>query len=137
SERRMNVEWPESCEARVRELIAKVNDDAETIATRKASQNTIEALAPSLPELGGGSADLAASNLTLWSGSKAIARDCGGNYLYYGVREFAMAAIMNGITLHGGFIAYGGTFLTFSDYCRSALRMAALMQIGTIFEIGR
>ena len=132
-ERRMNGELPESFEARVRELIAKVNDEAETIATRKASQNTIEALAPSLPELVGGSADLAGSNLTLWSGSKAISRDCGGNYLYYGVREFAMAAIMNGITLHGGFIAYGGTFLTFSDYCRNALRMAALMRIGTIF----
>ena len=132
-ERRMNGELPESFEARVRELIAKVNDEAETIATRKASQNTIEALAPSLPELVGGSADLAGSNLTLWSGSKAISRDCGGNYLYYGVREFAMAAIMNGITLHGGFIAYGGTFLTFSDYCRNALRMAALMRIGPIF----
>ncbi|TMH33026.1 MAG: transketolase, partial [Betaproteobacteria bacterium] len=132
-ERRMNGELPASFEARVRELIANANDKAETIATRKASQNTIEGLAPTLPELVGGSADLAASNLTLWSGSKAIARDCGGNYLYYGVREFAMAAIMNGITLHGGFIAYGGTFLTFSDYCRSALRMAALMRIGTIF----
>ena len=131
--RRVNGELPTSFEARVRELIANANDKAETIATRKASQNTIEALAPSVPELVGGSADLAASNLTLWSGSKAVTRECGGNYLYYGVREFAMAAIMNGLALHGGFIPYGGTFLTFSDYCRNALRMAALMRIGTIF----
>ena len=132
-ERRLKGALPAGFEARVRELMAKAKDKAETIATRKASQNAIEALAPSLPELVGGSADLAGSNLTLWSGSKAIARDSGGNYLYYGVREFAMAAIMNGITLHRGFIPYGGTFLTFSDYCRSALRMAALMRIGTIF----
>ena len=132
-ERRLKGELPAGFEARVRELMAKAKDKAETIATRKASQNAIEALAPSLPELVGGSADLAGSNLTLWSGAKAIARDSGGNYLYYGVREFAMAAIMNGIALHGGFIPYGGTFLTFSDYCRNALRMAALMRIGTIF----
>ena len=132
-ERRLRGELPADFEARVRELMAKAKDKAETIATRKASQNAIEALAPGLPDLVGGSADLAGSNLTLWSGAKAITRDSGGDYLYYGGREFAMGAIMNGITLHGGFIPYGGTFLTFSDYCRSALRMAALMQIGTIF----
>ena len=132
-ERRVEGELPEGFESRVRELMAKAKEKAETIATRKASQNAIEALAPGLPELIGGSADLAGSNLTLWSGSKAITRNCGGNYLYYGVREFAMAAIMNGLALHGGFIPYGGTFLTFSDYCRNALRMAALMRIGTIF----
>jgi transketolase len=132
-ERRLKAELPAGFEARVRELVAKTKEKAEAIATRKASQNVIEALAPILPELVGGSADLAGSNLTLWSGSKTIARDSGGNYLYYGVREFAMAAIMNGIALHGGFIPYGGTFLTFSDYCRNALRMAALMRIGTIF----
>jgi transketolase len=132
-ERRLKAELPAGFEARVRELVAKTREKAETIATRKASQNVIEALAPILPEIVGGSADLAGSNLTLWSGSKTIARDSGGNYLYYGVREFAMAAIMNGIALHGSFIPYGGTFLTFSDYCRNALRMAALMRIGTIF----
>jgi len=120
-------------EAHVDALMARVKEKAETIATRKASQNAIEALAPLLPELVGGSADLAGSNLTLWSGSRPITRDSGGNYLYYGVREFGMSAIMNGITLHGGFIPYGGTFLTFSDYCRNALRMAALMRIGSIF----
>jgi transketolase len=132
-ERRMKGELPAGLDERVRELVAMAKEKAETIATRKASQNAIEGLAPILPELVGGSADLAGSNLTLWSGSKAIERAAGGNYLYYGVREFGMAAIMNGIVLHGGFIPYGGTFLTFSDYCRNALRMAALMRIGTIF----
>ena len=85
------------------------------------------------PELLGGSADLAGSNLTLWSGSRVVGRKQGGNYIHYGVREFGMAAIMNGIALHGGFIPYGGTFLTFSDYCRNALRMAALMRIRSLF----
>jgi len=132
-ERRMRGERPAGFEAHVDALMARVKEKAETIATRKASQNAIEALAPLLPELVGGSADLAGSNLTLWSGSRPITRDSGGNYLYYGVREFGMSAIMNGITLHGGFIPYGGTFLTFSDYCRNALRMAALMRIGSIF----
>jgi len=132
-ERRMRGALPDGFDAQVLALMAKAREKAETIATRKASQNAIEALAPLLPELVGGSADLAGSNLTLWSGSRAIARDKGGNYLYYGVREFGMAAIMNGIALHGGFIPYGGTFLTFSDYCRNALRMAALMRIGSIF----
>ena len=132
-ERRMKGELPTGFEAHVRAMMAKAKEKAETIATRKASQNAIEALAPLLPELVGGSADLAGSNLTLWSGSRAIAREAGGNYLYYGVREFGMAAIMNGIALHDGFIPYGGTFLTFSDYCRSALRMAALMRVGSIF----
>ena len=131
-ERRIRGELPADFDARVVAMMAKAKEKAETIATRKASQNAIEALAPLLPELLGGSADLAGSNLTLWSGSRAITRDGGGNYLYYGVREFGMAAIMNGIALHGGFIPYGGTFLTFADYCRNALRMAALMKIGTI-----
>ncbi len=132
-ERRMKGELPEIFSTRVDEALAKARVKAETIATRKASQNFLEALAPVLPELVGGSADLAGSNLTLWSGSKAIGPGSGGNYVYYGVREFGMAAIMNGVALHGGFIPYGGTFLTFSDYCRNALRMAALMKIGTIF----
>jgi transketolase len=113
-------------------LAAKVRDKAQTLATRKASQDVIEALAPGLPELLGGSADLAGSNLTLWSGSRPVTAP-RGNYIHYGVREFGMAAVMNGITLHGGFIPYGGTFLTFSDYCRNALRMAALMRIRSIF----
>jgi transketolase len=132
-ERRIRGELAASFDERVRELMVKVKEKAETIATRKASQNAIEELAPILPELVGGSADLAGSNLTLWSGSTAITHSSGGNYLYYGVREFGMAAIMNGIALHGGFIPYGGTFLTFSDYCRNALRLAALMRIGPIF----
>lgn len=110
------------------EVLQKIVDKGETIATRKASQNAIEALAPALPELLGGSADLAASNLTLWSGSQGIGRTGGGNYLYYGVREFGMSAIANGIALYGGFIPYVATFLTFSDYARNALRMAALMK---------
>ena len=98
------------------------------MASRKASQQTLNALGPWLPELFGGSADLAGSNLTLWSGAKGIsARDTAGNYVYYGVREFAMAAVMNGVALHGGFIPYGATFLIFMEYARNALRMSALM----------
>jgi len=115
------------------DLLARVNAKAESIASRKASQNAIENLAPLLPELVGGSADLTGSNLTLWSGSNAVSKDGGGNYIYYGVREFGMSAVMNGMTLHGGLIPYGGTFLTFSDYSRNALRMAALMKIRSLF----
>jgi transketolase len=117
--------YPEACE----KLLAKIVAGTESIATRKASQNAIEGLAPVLPELIGGSADLAGSNLTLWSGSKPVSRTAGGNYIFYGVREFGMTAIMNGLALHGGFLPYGGTFLTFSDYARNAIRMAALMRI--------
>jgi transketolase len=109
-----------------------VNAKAEKIATRKASQNAIEALAPVLPELIGGSADLAGSNLTVWSGSRPVER-AGGNYIYFGVREFAMAAVSTGIALHGGLIPYCATFLTFSDYARNALRMAALMKQRVVF----
>ncbi|MFM9971778.1 MAG: transketolase [Burkholderiales bacterium] len=123
------ADWRAHCEGVLAQTIAK----AETIATRKASQNSIEMLAPALPELLGGSADLAGSNLTLWSGSKAVGPEQGGNYLYYGVREFGMCAVMNGLALHGGVIPYGGTFLVFSDYARNALRMAALMQLGAIY----
>ncbi len=123
------ADWREAAAAFVELTVQK----AETIATRKASQNSIEALAPALPELIGGSADLASSNLTMWSGSRPVRHGDGGNYLFYGVREFGMSAIMNGLTLHGGFIPYGGTFLTFSDYARNALRMAALMRIRSIF----
>ena len=131
--RRMSGELPQGWRRHAEGFLAKVNEKAETIASRKASQNTIEALAPVLPELIGGSADLAGSNLTLWSGSKGVGKASAGNYIYYGVREFGMSAIMNGITLHGGLIPYGGTFLTFSDYSRNALRMAALMKIRTLF----
>ncbi|MGQ0522826.1 MAG: transketolase [Betaproteobacteria bacterium] len=113
--------------------VAQTHEKAETLATRKASQNALESFAPVLPELVGGSADLAGSNLTLWSGSKPIGREAGGNYIYFGVREFAMAAMTNGIALHGGFIPYCATFLTFSDYARNALRMAALMKARSIF----
>ena len=114
-------------------MLEATNVKAETIATRKASQNAIEGLAPVLPEFLGGSADLTGSNLTLWSASKVLGKTGGGNYIHYGVREFGMSAVMNGLALHGGIIPYGGTFLTFSDYSRNALRMAALMKIRSIF----
>ena len=132
-ERRVSGELPESFATRVRELLAKAREKAPKIATRKAYQDAIEGLAPILPELLGGSADLAGSNLTMWSGSRAITPTTTGNYLHYGVREFGMCAVMNGLALHGGFIPYGGTFLVFSDYCRNALRMAALMKLRNIF----
>ena len=122
------AQWQSKCEA----IVSGIAKKAEKLATRKASQNALEAFAPLLPELVGGSADLAGSNLTMWSGSKSITEP-GGNYVFYGVREFGMAAIMNGIVLHGGCIPYGGTFLVFSDYCRNALRVAALMGAGSIF----
>jgi transketolase len=131
--RRMAGELPSNWRQHANAVLEKVNGKAETIASRKASQNAIEALAPALPELIGGSADLAGSNLTLWSGSKAVSKTTAGNYVNFGVREFGMAAIMNGLTLHGGLIPYGGTFLTFSDYSRNALRMAALMKIRALF----
>ena len=131
--RRLAGTLPAGFHERVEALAAATKKKAENIASRKASQNAIEGLAPVLPELIGGSADLAGSNLTLWSGSKAVTRTEAGNYVFYGVREFGMSAIMNGLALHGGFIPYGGTFLTFSDYSRNALRMAALMKIRSIF----
>ena len=132
-QRRWRAALPDDFQAHVGTLLDTVRQKAQFIATRKASQDAIEGLAPLLPELFGGSADLAGSNLTLWSGSRAVSRHSAGNYLHYGVREFGMAAIMNGMALHGGFIPYGGTFLTFSDYSRNALRMAALMRIRSIF----
>ena len=132
-ERRMAGNLPADWDAHVAAVLAKVTDKAETIATRKASQNSIEAYAPKLPELLGGSADLAGSNLTLWSGAKGVGKTSGGNYVYYGVREFGMAAIANGVALHGGLIPYTATFLMFSEYARNALRMAALMKVRQIF----
>ena len=131
--RRVAGELPANWSAHCVMLLEKIIAKTESIATRKASQNAIEGLAPVLPELVGGSADLTGSNLTLWSGSKPVGREGGGNYIYYGVREFGMSAVMNGLALHGGIIPYGGTFLTFSDYSRNALRMAALMKIRSIF----
>ena len=131
--RRMAGELPAAWGAHCESFLAQVNEKAETIATRKASQNAIEALAPVLPELIGGSADLASSNLTLWSGSRPVGKSGGGNYIFFGVREFGMAGIVNGLSLHGGLIPYGATFLVFSDYARSALRMAALMKVRGIF----
>ena len=131
--RRMAGELPANWHEHVDKFISRVNEKEETIASRKASQNAIEGLASVLPELVGGSADLTGSNLTLWSGSKGISRETGGNYIYYGVREFGMSAIMNGLSLHGGIIPYGATFLMFSEYSRNALRMAALMKIRNLF----
>ncbi|HVK56664.1 MAG TPA: transketolase [Burkholderiales bacterium] len=131
--RRMAGDLPANWNSHVAELVDKIIAKKETIASRKASQNAIEGLAPALPELIGGSADLASSNLTLWSGSTGISKKNGGNYIYYGVREFGMSAIMNGLAVHGGLIPYGATFLTFSDYARNALRVAALMKIRSLF----
>ncbi len=125
-------ELPSDWNSHVAAVMAKVVEKAETIATRKASQNSIEALAPMLPELLGGSADLAGSNLTLWSGSKRVTKDSGGNYIHYGVREFGMTAMANGLSLHGGLVPYTATFLMFSEYARNALRMAALMRLRQI-----
>ena len=133
-ERRIAGRLPEGFDEQVRTLLEALNEKAETIATRKASQNVLEVLKPVLPELLGGSADLTGSNLTMVKASKVIAPGVtGGNHLFYGVREFGMCAMMNGISLHGGFIPYGGTFLVFSDYARNALRMAALMKIRVVY----
>ncbi|ATD64642.1 transketolase [Neisseria weixii] len=131
--RRMEKELPKDFNAYVQTALKEVCDKAETIATRKASQNSIETLAKVLPEFVGGSADLTPSNLTDWSHSKAVTAQNGGNYVHYGVREFGMAAIMNGMALHGGVKPFGATFLMFSEYQRNALRMAALMKINPVF----
>lgn len=132
--RRLASELPADFSANADAFIQQCQDKAEGVASRKASQNSIEAFASLLPEIVGGSADLAGSNLTLWSGSKGItAEDASGNYVYYGVREFGMSAIMNGIGLHGGFRPYGATFLMFMEYARNAVRMASLMGIPNIF----
>ncbi|MCU1441828.1 MAG: transketolase, partial [Rhodoglobus sp.] len=132
-ERRMQGDLPGNFEQVLQAAIAACVEKKETIATRKASQNAIQALAPSLPEFLGGSADLTGSNLTNWKESVPVRSGVPGNHINYGVREFGMAAIMNGVALHGGFIPFGATFLTFSDYSRNALRMAALMKIRSIF----
>ncbi|ULJ63441.1 transketolase [Wielerella bovis] len=131
--RRMNGTLPENLDTHVQAALKEICDKAEKIATRKASQNSIEVLAQVLPELVGGSADLTPSNLTDWSNSVSIKPRQGGNYVHYGVREFGMAAMMNGMALHGGVKPFGATFLMFSEYARNALRMAALMKINPIF----
>ncbi len=132
-QRRMGGHLPDALREDAAAIIRGLHGRGETMATRKASQAFIEALAPRLPEWLGGAADLAGSVFTNWSGSRAVTRSEPGNFVNYGVREFAMAAITNGVALHGGFIPYSGTFLTFSDYCRNALRMAALMRIRNVF----
>ena len=131
--RRMSGELPVDFDKVVSDYIATCVEKKETIATRKASQNAIQAYAPSLPEFLGGSADLTGSNLTNWKECVAVRGDQAGNHINYGVREFGMSAIMNGIALHGGYIPFGATFLTFSDYSRNALRMAALMKLRSLF----
>jgi transketolase len=131
--RRMQGELPVAFDQAVAQLLEQCQAKAETIATRKASQNAIEALAKVLPEFLGGSADLTGSNLTNWRASQVVRAQTWGNHINYGVREFGMSAIMNGIALHGGYLPFGGTFLTFADYSRNALRMAALMKIRSIF----
>ncbi|MCG9124534.1 transketolase [Laribacter hongkongensis] len=132
-ERRMLGDLPADWDARYAAAIDAVNGKAETIATRKASQNAIAAFADILPELVGGSADLTPSNLTNWKGAVSVTEPEGTSYVHYGVREFGMAAIMNGMTLHGGVRPFGATFLMFSEYARNALRMAALMKINPVF----
>ncbi|EOB3673664.1 transketolase [Vibrio vulnificus] len=131
--RRVNGELPAQWEEKANQIIADLQANPANIASRKASQNALEAFGQMLPEFMGGSADLAPSNLTMWSGSKSLeASDFSGNYIHYGVREFGMTAIMNGIALHGGFVPYGATFLMFMEYARNAMRMAALMKVQNI-----
>jgi len=131
--RRFKRQFYSDFEKQADAFIQQCHEKGESIATRKASQNCIAAFGALLPELVGGSADLTGSNLTNWKGSVPVSREAGGNYIYYGVREFGMAAINNGIALHGGFIPYGGTFLVFMEYARNAVRMAALMKQQNIF----
>jgi transketolase len=133
--RRTKRKLPETWEKTVQKLLEKIKNKPEALATRKASQNCIEAFGPILPEFLGGSADLTPSNLTDWSGSIEINKNPAGNYFHYGVREFGMCGMLNGLNLHGGFIAYAGTFLIFSDYARNALRLAAMAKIPSIFVL--
>lgn len=133
-ERRMRGELPAEWDGKTRQYVGECVEKGETIATRKASQAALSAYGPVLPELIGGSADLAESNNTIWKGSKGVtSKDFDGNYVFYGVREFGMSAVMNGLALHGGLIPYGGTFLVFSDYARNAVRMAAIIKARSIF----
>ncbi|MFH6566674.1 MULTISPECIES: transketolase [Pseudomonas] len=132
--RRLSGKLPADFDAKATAYINEVAAKGETIASRKASQNALNAFGPLLPELLGGSADLAGSNLTIWKGCKGVsAEDASGNYVYYGVREFGMSAIMNGVALHGGLVPYGATFLMFMEYARNAIRMSALMKQRVIY----
>ena len=132
--RRQKGDLPADFDEKALAYIKSCQEEGEKVASRKASQNTLNAYGPLLPELLGGSADLAGSNLTIWSGSKGIKReDASGNYLFYGVREFGMSAMMNGIALHGGFVPYGATFMVFMEYACNAVRMAAIMKQRSIF----
>ncbi|CAI1729019.1 Transketolase 1 [Serratia grimesii] len=131
--RRMNGELPANWKADAKAFVEKLQANPANIASRKASQNALETFGKVLPEFLGGSADLAPSNLTMWSGSKPLNEDLAGNYIHYGVREFGMTAITNGIALHGGFLPYSATFLMFVEYARNAVRMAALMKIRNVF----
>jgi transketolase len=133
--RRMAGELPAEWGSHLAAALVRAQENGAAIATRRASQQAIETIAAVLPELVGGSADLTASNLTSWRGARDVVDTGGGNYLHYGVREFAMCAAMNGMALHGGLLPFGGTFLVFSDYARSALRMAALMRLRTVFVL--
>ena len=132
--RRIQGDLPANWQQATQDALGKINSEEQKVATRKASEIALNAIGPLLPELVGGSADLTGSNNTWWSGSRAVtAEDPSGNYIYYGVREFGMSAMMNGMALYGGFIPYSGTFLTFSDYARNAVRMAALMNTHSLF----
>ncbi|TFZ49877.1 transketolase [Serratia proteamaculans] len=131
--RRVNGELPANWKAEAKAFVEKLQANPANIASRKASQNALETFGKVLPEFLGGSADLAPSNLTMWSGSKPLNVDLAGNYIHYGVREFGMTAITNGIALHGGFLPYSATFLMFVEYARNAVRMAALMKIRNVF----
>lgn len=131
--RRVNGELPANWKAEAKKFVEQLQANPANIASRKASQNALEAFGKVLPEFLGGSADLAPSNLTMWSGSKSLGDDLAGNYIHYGVREFGMTAITNGIALHGGFLPYSATFLMFVEYARSAVRMAALMKLRNVF----
>ena len=134
SKRRTTGDLPANWAAESAKIIETLQANPAKIATRKASQNSLEAFGEAAAGIHGGSADLAPSNLTMWSGSKSLTPEsAAGNYIHYGVREFGMSAIMNGIALHGGFIPYGATFLMFMEYARNALRMAALMKQRAIF----
>ena len=134
--RRIDGKLPADWDSQAKEIIAKADEAANKLATRKASQNALNAYGPLLPELIGGSADLAGSNYTIWSGSKGVsADDASGNYVYFGVREFAMSAILNGMSLYGGFKTYGATFLVFADYMRNGMRMSALMKQPVIYVL--
>jgi transketolase len=133
-ERRLSGKLPANFSQQAQDYINQCQSDGTTIASRKASQNSLNQFGPLLPEILGGSADLAGSNLTIWDGCKGVTReDASGNYIYYGVREFGMSAIMNGVALHGGFIPYGATFLIFMEYARNAVRMSALMKQRVIY----